>query len=257
MTTLSAILGAFGLAGAAGLNAYLPLLVIAILGRTGVLHLGGSFELLTATWAIALLSVLLAVELIVDKIPGADHVNDVVQTFVRPTAGAILFAANTGVIALASCRPYRARPPRRVHRPRNEGRGATRAQREHARSERARSEHRRGHRVPRCIVRGGIRPATDFRGRCPLRRRRHLGHFAAPQDTCATARGRPHCLGRLVGRFFGAIAHAANGLDVLPAIPELLTKPLHVRIHRARCDVRVDAPHVAEEDAAGLNAVFP
>ncbi len=98
MVTLSAILGAFGLAGAAGLNAYIPLLLIAILGRTGVLHLGGPFSLLTATWAIALLGVLLAVELVVDKIPGADHVNDVVQTFVRPTAGAILFAANTGVI---------------------------------------------------------------------------------------------------------------------------------------------------------------
>jgi hypothetical protein len=35
-------------------------------------------------------------------VPGLDHVNDVIQTFVRPTAGAILFAANAGVIRDAS-----------------------------------------------------------------------------------------------------------------------------------------------------------
>jgi hypothetical protein len=42
---------------------------------------------------------LLAIEILADKIPAVDSINDVVQTFVRPTAGAILFAANANTIA--------------------------------------------------------------------------------------------------------------------------------------------------------------
>lgn len=95
---LAGILGAFGLSGAAGLNAYIPLLLIASLGRLGVFQVHGPFEVITHTWSLVLLSVLLVVELIVDKVPGADHVNDVVQTFVRPTAGAILFASSAGIL---------------------------------------------------------------------------------------------------------------------------------------------------------------
>lgn len=95
---LTNIITAFGLAGAAGLNAYIPLLLVAILSKLGLLQLSQPFDLL-ATWpAIILLAVLLVVEFVVDKIPGADHLNDAVQTFVRPAAGAVLFAANTGVV---------------------------------------------------------------------------------------------------------------------------------------------------------------
>jgi hypothetical protein len=39
------------------------------------------------------------IEIFVDKIPGLDHINDVIQTLVRPAAGAILFAANARVIS--------------------------------------------------------------------------------------------------------------------------------------------------------------
>ena len=92
------MLGAFGLSGAAGLNAYIPLLLVAVFGRAGVLHLAAPFDLLTHSWALGALGVLLAVEVIVDKVPGADHINDLVQTFVRPAAGAVLFAANSGAI---------------------------------------------------------------------------------------------------------------------------------------------------------------
>lgn len=73
-------------------------MLVAILGRTGVIHLSEPFDVLTRWWAMTIIGVLLLIELIVDKIPGADHVNDIVQTFVRPAAGAILFAASAGVI---------------------------------------------------------------------------------------------------------------------------------------------------------------
>ncbi len=99
---LANIVSAFGLAGAAGLNAYIPLLIVAILGRAEVLHLTEPFDVLTSWWVIGALVVLLIVEFAVDKVPGADHVNDIIQTFIRPAAGAVLFAANAGIIRDAS-----------------------------------------------------------------------------------------------------------------------------------------------------------
>ena len=92
------IVTAFGLAGAAGLNAYIPLLLVGIAGRLGYIHLASPFDVLTTLPALIVLGVMLVIETVVDKIPVADHVNDVVQTFIRPAAGAVLFAANSGVI---------------------------------------------------------------------------------------------------------------------------------------------------------------
>ncbi len=99
---LANIVSAFGLAGAAGLNAYIPLLIVAVLGRAEVIKLQTPFDVLTSWWVIGALVILLIIEIVVDKVPGADHVNDVIQTFIRPTAGAILFAANAGIIRDAS-----------------------------------------------------------------------------------------------------------------------------------------------------------
>jgi len=92
---------AFGLSTAAGLNAYIPLFLVAILSRTTLLvTLNEPYDALSNWWVIGTLGVLLAVEVLVDKIPVADTVNDVIQTFIRPAAGAILFAASTNVIGL-------------------------------------------------------------------------------------------------------------------------------------------------------------
>ena len=87
---------AFGLSTAAGLNAYIPMLTVAALAKfTHLIELQEPWSALTSWWIIALLAVLLVIEEIADKIPAVDTVNDVVQTLVRPTAGAILFAATT------------------------------------------------------------------------------------------------------------------------------------------------------------------
>lgn len=94
---------AFGLASSAGLNAYIPLLIVAIAARfpldKPLLALSDPYNLIASWWAIGLLVILLLIEMTVDKIPAVDTVNDVIQTFIRPTAGAILFAANAHVIA--------------------------------------------------------------------------------------------------------------------------------------------------------------
>ena len=93
------ILTALGLSSSAGLNAYLPLLVVALLARfTNLIHLREPWTALTSGWSIAVLVILLIIETVADKVPVINHVNDVFQTIVRPAAGAILFAASSNVI---------------------------------------------------------------------------------------------------------------------------------------------------------------
>ena len=93
---------AFGLSGSAGLNAYIPLLLVALAARfpmgDPLVKLQAPYDLMGSSWAIGLLAILLVVEIVADKIPAVDTVNDGIQTFVRPAAGAILFAGSANVI---------------------------------------------------------------------------------------------------------------------------------------------------------------
>ncbi|GIK57099.1 MAG: DUF4126 domain-containing protein [Chloroflexi bacterium] len=96
------IISAFGLAGASGLNAYIPLLIVAVLAHYPLgdpaLKLAEPYNLLGEWWAIVIISILLIIEMLVDKIPAVDSLNDGIQTFIRPAAGAILFAASANLI---------------------------------------------------------------------------------------------------------------------------------------------------------------
>lgn len=97
--SFSNIATAFGLSTSAGLNAYLPLLVVALTARyTSLLKLNEPWDIMTNGWVIATLVILLLIEMTVDKIPAVDTLNDVLQTVGRPVAGAILFAASSGVV---------------------------------------------------------------------------------------------------------------------------------------------------------------
>lgn len=89
------VLTGLGLAIPAGLNAYIPLLTVAVAQGLGWIHLSEPYALLGEWWSIALVAVLLLVEVVADKIPAVDHINDVLQTLVRPAAGGLLFAAAT------------------------------------------------------------------------------------------------------------------------------------------------------------------
>ena len=89
------IFSAFGLSASAGLNAYIPLLVVALLAKyTHLIRLNSPWDVMTSWWVIGVLLFLSLVEFLADKIPAVNHVNDVIQTLVRPTAGAIVFAAS-------------------------------------------------------------------------------------------------------------------------------------------------------------------
>lgn len=93
------VIEAFGLSASAGLNAYIPLLVVSLLARfTDLIELAEPWSALESWWIIGLLIVLSLVEFFADKIPAVNHINDIIQTFIRPTAGAILFAASANAI---------------------------------------------------------------------------------------------------------------------------------------------------------------
>jgi hypothetical protein len=100
MDSFIGIFTSFGLSTSAGLNAYLPLLIVALVGRfTDWIRLNEPFHALTSWWVIGVLVVLTTIEILADKIPVVDTANDTLQTFIRPVAGAILFAANANAIA--------------------------------------------------------------------------------------------------------------------------------------------------------------
>lgn len=100
MELLLGIFSAFGLSASAGLNAYIPLLVVGVVAHyfPTTLNLAKPFDLLANPWILVLLGVLVIIEMVADKVPAANHVNDLIQTFVRPAAGAIAFAASANVI---------------------------------------------------------------------------------------------------------------------------------------------------------------
>ena len=90
------LLTGFGLATAAGLNAYIPLLALGLLSRfTDLVTLPHAWAWLENGWVMSIVAALLVVEVVADKIPALDSVNDVIQTFVRPTAGGIVFGSGT------------------------------------------------------------------------------------------------------------------------------------------------------------------
>ena len=93
------ILAAFGLSASAGLNAYIPLLTVSLLAKfTPLIELAEPWNALESGWIIGLLVVLSLVEFFADKIPAVNHINDIIQTIIRPAAGAILFAASANVV---------------------------------------------------------------------------------------------------------------------------------------------------------------
>jgi uncharacterized protein DUF4126 len=85
-----------GLAASAGLNAYIPLVIMGVLARyTDAIDLPSGWQWLSNGWVLIILVLLLGIEVVADKVPVVDHVNDVAQTVVRPTAGGIVFGAGS------------------------------------------------------------------------------------------------------------------------------------------------------------------
>lgn len=87
---------ASGAAWASGINLYAALLMFGILGTTGNLVLPEDLQILTNPLVITAAAFMYAVEFFADKTPGLDSAWDVMHTFVRIPAGAVLAAAAVG-----------------------------------------------------------------------------------------------------------------------------------------------------------------
>ncbi len=90
------ILVGTGLAAAAGLNAWMPLFALGLADRflTGV-ELPAAWAWLSSDIALWITGILLVVEIVADKVPAVDSVNDIIQTAIRPAAGGIVFGAGS------------------------------------------------------------------------------------------------------------------------------------------------------------------
>jgi len=100
------LLTGFGLATAAGLNAYIPLLALGLLSRfTDLITLPHGWAWLENGWVMTIVGVLLVVEIVADKIPALDSINDAIQTVIRPTAGGIVFGSGTAAQTSAVADP--------------------------------------------------------------------------------------------------------------------------------------------------------
>lgn len=91
-----ATLTGLGLSAAAGLNAYIPFLIVALVARfTDFVTLPADLSWIASPWAIAIAAILCFADFFIDKVPALDSVNDAISTVIRPATGGLIFAAST------------------------------------------------------------------------------------------------------------------------------------------------------------------
>ena len=90
MEWFSTLTLALGSAWTSGINLYATVSVLGLLQKFGFTKLPGGLEVLDNWWIIGIAGGLYLVEFFADKIPYVDSVWDVVHTFIRVPAGAIV-----------------------------------------------------------------------------------------------------------------------------------------------------------------------
>jgi len=95
MGTLSILTLALGAAWASGINLYATVLVLGLLGSTGLITLPDGLAALTSPVVLSIAGALYLIEFFADKIPGVDSLWDAVHTFIRIPAGALMAAGAT------------------------------------------------------------------------------------------------------------------------------------------------------------------
>ena len=93
---ISTIAIAMGASWVSGINLYAAVATLGLLGRFAHLQLPGELEVLTSWWVIGIAVVLYVIEFVADKVPYVDSTWDVVHTFIRIPAGAVLAASAFG-----------------------------------------------------------------------------------------------------------------------------------------------------------------
>jgi Domain of unknown function (DUF4126) len=102
MGTMELIALSMGVAWASGVNLYATLGVLGLMGATGNIDLPPDLEILTNPMVIFAAIAMYVIEFFADKIPGVDTTWDMLHTFVRIPAGALLAAGAVGDISPAA-----------------------------------------------------------------------------------------------------------------------------------------------------------
>jgi hypothetical protein len=93
---ISTIAIAMGASWVSGINLYAAVATLGLLGRFSHLRLPGELEALTSWWVIGIAVALYVIEFVADKVPYVDSTWDVIHTFIRVPAGAVLAASAFG-----------------------------------------------------------------------------------------------------------------------------------------------------------------
>jgi hypothetical protein len=93
---ISTIAIAMGASWVSGINLYATVATLGLLSKFAHLRLPGELEVLTSWWVIGVAVALYVVEFVADKIPLVDSTWDVIHTFIRIPAGAVLAASAFG-----------------------------------------------------------------------------------------------------------------------------------------------------------------
>ncbi|OJU41761.1 MAG: hypothetical protein BGN97_03360 [Microbacterium sp. 69-10] len=90
------------LAASAGLNAWMPLFLLGLADRLiPAVQLPAGWSWLSGDIALWVIGALLVLEIVADKIPALDSLNDIVQSVLRPASGGIAFGAGAGAQTVA------------------------------------------------------------------------------------------------------------------------------------------------------------
>jgi Domain of unknown function (DUF4126) len=96
MNLISTIALAMGASWTSGINLYASVATLGLLSRFAGLQLPGELDVVTNWWVIGIASALYCVEFFADKVPWLDSTWDLIHTFIRVPAGAVLAAAAFG-----------------------------------------------------------------------------------------------------------------------------------------------------------------
>jgi len=96
MNLISTIALAMGASWTSGINLYASVATLGLLSRFAGLQLPGELDVVTNWWVIGIASALYCVEFFADKVPWIDSTWDLIHTFIRVPAGAVLAAAAFG-----------------------------------------------------------------------------------------------------------------------------------------------------------------
>lgn len=93
LAILAQILAGVTLAAAAGLRAFIPPLLVGLLGRLDLVTLRPGLDWMESTPALVIFGTAVVLEILGDKVPWLDHALDTVQTFLKPASGILVAAA--------------------------------------------------------------------------------------------------------------------------------------------------------------------